>query len=117
MQFGRGSANFLVNTPRCVGQIVETRLGLNVGDWFLDITDGTPWRTQVLGFRTEASRDPALRARILGTPGVTGISAYGSQLSRQTRAFTLQATIDTVFGRTIVSTAAAGPNQDVRIAR
>lgn len=117
MRFGRGQADFFVNQAAGVGQNVQTRLGLYVGDWWLDISAGTPWRTQVLGRRTDATRDPAMRARILGTTGVTGIATYASQLDRSTRAFTAQVTINTQFGQTIVSTAIPGPNQDVRFAR
>ena len=117
MTWGRGQANFLVNSPAAVGQIVKTRLGLWVGDWFLNITEGTPYRTAVLGFRTDATRDPAMRARILGTNGVTAIATYASQLQRSTRAYTVQATITTAYGETLVSTSVPQPNQDVRVAR
>lgn len=68
----------------------------------LDITDGTPWRTEVLGKYTGPTRDMVLRARILETPGVTAITAYDSALNRDTRAFTAQATISTQYGATTV---------------
>ncbi len=117
MRFGHGQADFFVNDKRGVAQNVQTRLGLYLGDWFLDTTAGTAWRTQVLGFRTDATRDPAIRARILATDGVVSITGYGSQLDRKTRAWTAQATIQTAYGPVIVSTALPGPNGDVREAR
>ena len=117
MQFGRGQRDFYVNQKEGVAQNVQTRLGLYTGDWTLDTTAGTPWRTKVLGKRTDATRDPALRARILGTTGVTGIANYASQLNRETRGFAAQVTIDTVYGQTIVATAVTAPNGDVRNAR
>ena len=117
MQFGRNSRDFIANTPAVVAQRVKTRLGLQVGDWFLNILDGTPYRTAVFGMRTNATRDPAIRARILGTPGCTGIDTYASQQSRQTRAWTVQARITTQFGQTIVAAAVNAPNVDVRIGR
>ena len=43
-----------------------------------------------------------IRTRILGTQGVTGIESYASQVNRETRAFTAQATIDTVYGKAVI---------------
>ena len=43
MQFGHGSADFWHNVPEAVGQSVMTRLLLFAGEWFLDISEGTPW--------------------------------------------------------------------------
>lgn len=97
--FGHGNADYLVDDPLGVAQTVKTRLGLFVGDFFLDATAGTPWRTNVLGKYTGDKRDVAIRSRILTTPGVTGITAYGSVLGRDERAFTVKATIDTAYGR------------------
>ncbi|KAA2237663.1 hypothetical protein [Salinarimonas soli] len=101
--FGRGRADFWRDVPEAPAQAVKTRLHLERGEWFLDLDEGTPWRTRVLGRRTADTRDPVTRARILGTTGVTGISAYSSRLDRETRAFTAQATIDTAYGRTTIS--------------
>lgn len=117
MQFGHGSRDFLVNVPAAVVQRAKTRLDLWVGDWFLNTDDGTPYRTAVFGARTNATRDPAIRARLLGTPGCTGITTYASQQSRQSRAWSVQATIDTAYGQTLVATALNIPNGDVRYSR
>lgn len=102
MTFGQGQANFFRDVPDGPAQCVLTRLELRLGEWFLDTSDGTPWNTRVLGKYTASTRDPVIRARILGTQGVTGIAAYGSQLDRNTRKFAVQATIDTQFGAATV---------------
>lgn len=117
MQFGHGAADFIADTPAVVQQRAATRLGLWVGQWYRDTLDGTPYRTAVFGLRTNATRDPAIRARLLATPGCTGIAAYASQQDRGTRRWSVQATLDTQFGRTLVSTGAATPNGDVRYER
>lgn len=117
MRFGQGAADFYVDQREAVGQKLKTRLGLYVGYWFLDLSAGMPWRTQVLGRRTDATRDPALRARILATQGVTSIASYASQLNRTTRAWSVQVTVNTAYGQTIVSTTSASPNGDVRAER
>lgn len=117
MQFGRGQANFLQNKPAAVAQCVQTRLGEYVGDWFLDLAAGTPWRTQVLGKFTNATRDPFLRARILGTQGVVSIVTYASQIGRSDRSYSVQAKIETSYGQALVATATPFPAGDVRLSR
>lgn len=96
--FGRGPAEFLVNTPQTVGQAVKTRLLLLVGEWFLNVTDGTPYATKILGTNTKNTYDTAIRERILDTPGVTQITEYFSAFNSDTRALTVTATIDTIYG-------------------
>lgn len=103
--FGQGRANFLVNSPATVAQAVLTRLLLLQGEWFLDTSDGTPYATQVLGTGTQATRDQAIKSRVLDTQGVTGIVAYASQVNADTRGFSVQMTIDTTYGQTQVTAA------------
>lgn len=98
MTFGRSQNNFWFNVPDGVAQVVLSRLEMYTGDWFLDLDDGTPWRTQVLGKYTGSTRDAAVQARILGTPGVQGITAFSSQVNRDTRQYTVQATVETIYG-------------------
>lgn len=96
--FGRGSSNFLTNSPEAVAQAVKTRLALLTGEWFLDTTAGTPYATEVLGTGTRETYDEAIRERILGTEGVTEITDYSSTFSGETRHLSVTATIDTVYG-------------------
>lgn len=103
MQFGNGASNFLVNSPAAVGQAVLTRLKLLTGEWFLDVTEGTPYATQILGKNTSATYDTAIRSRILGTQGVSGIASYSSSLNPTTRALSITATIDTIYGQATIS--------------
>lgn len=98
MTFGRNLSNFHVDKPEAVAQVVLTRLNLWTGQWWLDLTEGTPYETKVLGKYTGAVRDAVLRMRIAQTPGVKAIVSYGSQVNRETRAFGVQAQIDTVYG-------------------
>lgn len=99
--FGQGAANFLVDSPDAVGQAVLTRLKLLQGEWFLDSTEGTPWSTQILGERTRATFDAAIRERILDTEGVSGIADYSSSVAD--RRLSVSATIDTIYGQTTVA--------------
>lgn len=98
--FGHQQADFWINVPDAVAQAVETRLRMALGEWWLDTTDGTPWLQSVLQNNTQATRDPALQNRILGTTGLSGIDSYASQVVG--RAFSVQATVDTIYGAATV---------------
>jgi len=94
---------FLVNSSACVAQALLTRLKLWQGEWFVDVTDGTPYLQQVLGERPGKNPDAAIKNRILGTPGVTGINSYSSQFDGATRTFTVTANVQTQYGAASVS--------------
>lgn len=102
--FGQGSRNFLVDSPDAVAQLVITRLKLWTSEWFLDTSEGTPYKTQILGVGTAPTRDLAIQERILETQGVIGIADYASIVDPSTRAFTVGATIDTIYGQTTLTT-------------
>ncbi|WP_110993123.1 hypothetical protein [Pseudomonas sichuanensis] len=101
--FGNQQVDFYRNSPEVVAQAVQTRLQLNKGEWFLDVADGMPWSTEVLGERTVATRDAAVKKRILGTNGVIQIDTYTSSFAADTRRFTVSATITTAYGQTTIS--------------
>lgn len=96
--FGRGNNNFHKNTPAAVAQAVQTRLGLAQGEWFLDTSVGTPYKSQILGAGTVGKYDAAIRSVILDTPGVTGIASYSSGVDPNTRKATVTCMINTVYG-------------------
>lgn len=97
--WGQGGANFLVDSPAAVAQLVQTTLLLWQGEWFLDVLYGTPWLQQILGqFGAKSVVDIIIQSVILGTQPqgcVTKIVDYSSTLSG--RSLTVQATIDTQF--------------------
>jgi hypothetical protein len=98
MTFGRSQANFWINQPEAVAQLVMTRLRLNYSEWFADMTDGTPWRAQVLGNRTQGTRDAVVRSRVFGTSGVSALLGYNSVLDPNTRNWTAAMTVQTIYG-------------------
>jgi hypothetical protein len=101
--FGSGSSPFLINSPAAVGQAVLTRLWLIQGEWFLDTSAGTPYIGQIVG-RSVATYDYAIKTRILGTQGVESLAEYSSELNQATRKVTVNATINTIYGVTTIST-------------
>jgi hypothetical protein len=112
--FGQSQANFLVNSAACVAQLVQTRLLLFQGEWFLDNTAGVPYggfplnaqvvaQGVVLGSKRSVAQDLALQSVILATPGVTEISAYSSTFNNGLRDWSVAATIMTIFGAVLLS--------------
>ncbi len=98
MVMGHGDADYLQDVPEAVAQAVVTRLRLLTGEWFLDLTEGTPYNPAVLGKHTATSYDFALRERVLDTEGVTEILDYESIFDGETRTLTVNIYIDTVYG-------------------
>jgi len=103
MTFGGGGRDFWHDVPEAPAQAALSRLYLFLGEWFLDTSDGTAWKTRVLGKYTADTRDPEIRARVLDTPGVTAIDAYESDLSRGDRRFAVAMTLTTAYGRTSIA--------------
>jgi len=94
---------FLENSPNCVAQAISTRLKLWRDEWFVDTSDGTPYTQDVLGKRQQRTPEAAIKKRILGTPGVTAITAFSSQYDGDTRILRIEATVDTLYGPVSIS--------------
>jgi hypothetical protein len=94
---------FLIDTPQTVAQAILTRLKLWQGEWFLDITDGTPYLQSILGKPYALNPDVYIKQRILTTPEVTSILSYTSNFDGGTRAYTFSATVATAYGTATVS--------------
>jgi hypothetical protein len=98
--FGQGQANYLVNSPAAVAQLVVTSLLLLQGEWYLDVTQGMPWVPDVLGVGTTNIYDKIIQAYVLSVQGVTGITEYSSSLNTNRRSLTVTMTLDTLYGPT-----------------
>jgi hypothetical protein len=105
MTFGQSQNNLWIDQPEAVAQLVMTRLRLNLGEWFLDTSDGTPWQTEVLGEQTRWTRDVVVKDRVERTQDVIGIVAYGSRMDPDQRAWSAAVAIDTIYGRVAVGAA------------
>lgn len=99
MLFGHGVRDFWKDVPDAPAQCVVTRLRLNTGEWFLNLDEGTPWDTKILGKGTKHVRDVVIETRIVETQGVKELISYDSVLDRHSRMFVVGATIDTIYGR------------------
>lgn len=103
--FGNNQLDFFINDPEAIGQSVESRLLLWLGEWFLDTEEGTPYAQGVLGKYSEALADATIQDRVLSTDGVTSIDNYQSQLNPDTRLLTVQFDLNTIYGPTTVQVA------------
>ena len=110
MTFGQGLSNFWINVPDGVAQAALTRLKLYLGEWFYNTSDGTAWFQQVLGYNTRATRDPQIKQRLLLTEGVLSLISYSSSINPNTRAYTVTAALNTIYGvQKIVATITPPP--------
>jgi hypothetical protein len=97
MRFGHGLADFWINVPDAPATAVMYRLKMSSGEWWLNTSLGTPWQTKVIGFGTASTRDPVIRSQILGTQDITTIGAYSSSLDRNTRGWSVNAQLQTIY--------------------
>lgn len=87
-----------------VAQTVKTRLRLFLGEYFRDVTDGTPWWESILGKEgTLSSKEAIIKNRIIRTEGVTQLIEFSTDFDINTRAYTVTAGILTQYGSTTVS--------------
>jgi hypothetical protein len=100
--FGHSQVDFLVNTPETVAQAIETSLRLWLGEWYLNINDGTPYLEGILGYHSQDMADANLKARIENVQGVVNISEYSSSVDPVTRKYSATCTVNTLYGPTQV---------------
>lgn len=87
-----------------IEQTIKTRLRLFLGEYFRDITDGTPWFEQILGKGASMSaREAALRNRIVRTPGVVRLTSFSTDFDVNTRKYTVTAGALTTYGLVTVT--------------
>lgn len=82
-----------------VEQTIRTRLRLFLGEYFRDISDGTPWFEQILGKGTSMNvREAVLRNRIVNTPDVVRLTSFSTDFDVNTRTYTVTAGVLTTYG-------------------
>lgn len=99
MTFGHEQQDFWRNVPDAPAQAISTRLKLWLGEWFLDITDGTPYQTNILGVDNLQNVDPVLRERILETEGVDEIISLDVDYNADNRHINVSAVVSTIYGQ------------------
>jgi hypothetical protein len=100
--FGAGQLDFYRDVPEAVGQAAITRLLLWLGEWFLNIDEGTPFMQGILGKHSEEVANITIQDRIEGTEGLVNIEQYESVLDPDNRGLSVRAEINTIYGPTVV---------------
>ena len=84
-----------------IAQTVQTRLRLFLGEYFRDVTDGTPWWESILGKEgTLSSKEAIIKSRIIRTEGVEQLIEFSTDFDINTRAYSVSAGILTPYGET-----------------
>lgn len=80
-------------------QTLNTRLRLYSGEYFRDITEGTPWFQSVLTKNTSlANKEAVLKSRILQTDGVLKLTNFSTDFNNVTRAYSITVGVLTPYG-------------------
>lgn len=91
-----------------IAQTIVTRLKLFLGEYFRDVTDGTPWFQQILGKPSNLNAVEAiLRNRIARSPGVIRLLSFGLDFDLNTRSLSVRSTVLTAYGEQDVQYASA----------
>jgi hypothetical protein len=98
--FGNGQLNFYRDVPDAVAQAVKTRLLLWLGEWFLNLEEGTPYMQGILGKYSKEVADTTIQERVLDTQGVLNIENYESILDTTNRSLSVSFTLNTIYGPT-----------------
>lgn len=87
-----------------IAQTIETRLRLFLGEYFRDITDGTPWFQQILGkFENINAVEAVIRNRIVRSPGVIRLLSFSMEYDLDERALSIYAYVITNYGEMDIS--------------
>lgn len=103
--FGNSQLDFYRDVPEAVAQSVKTRLLLWLGEWFLDVDEGTPYLQGILGKYSQQVADTTIQDRVLNTTGVVNIQNYESIKDADNRSLSVEFDLDTIYGPTQVEVA------------
>jgi len=97
-----GRRNAFVSETEAVAQAVKTRLLHFKGEWWENLSDGTPFFQEVAGRFFPRAENPSqvdliFSERILGTQGVSEITAFDSRIDPNTRIYSASITIKTIY--------------------
>lgn len=99
--FGHGLNDLLIDSPAAVGQLVETTLRLFQGEWYLDLSAGTPYVQGILGKHSKDLADASFIGTITNVQGVVSLVDYVGTINPQTRQYSASGgKINTIYGQT-----------------
>lgn len=84
-----------------VGASIRHRLMMFFGEFFLDISDGTPWFQSVLGKTPQDTAEFAIKQRIVTAPGVVQITRLNFDFDRDSRRIRVDCAVLSVYNEVI----------------
>jgi len=109
-QWGQGQGNY-VSGIQAVALLIQTRLLLFQGEWFLNLTDGMPLFQSILGQNADPNVINAfIQQRILATPYVISASNVSGSFNQSTGQLNYSADVMTVFGPIAVTNVPQSPS-------
>lgn len=99
-QWGKGLQSYLKDAD-ALKQSVMTRLRQWRNNCFFAMTEGVDWANE-LDIGTKLALDLDIKRTILQTSGVLRISEYTSTLDTDTRALSIVAHLDTIYGEIVI---------------
>jgi len=102
MTFGHGLANYYRDSNEGIGQNIKSRLLLILGEWFLDVNDGTPWWS-IVGVKPvdNVAAEAWIRQRVMGTEGVVEITKFTLGINPANRQGIVSITVRTIYSTEI----------------
>lgn len=90
-----------------VAQTLKTNLKMFLGEYFRDITKGTPWYQSILGKNNSdnslADKNAIIKNIILQTSNVVKLLKYDSEYDITTRKYSLECSVLSTFGEITIS--------------
>jgi len=89
----------LINGIDEINQRINVTLRHLQGEYFLDIQDGTPWYTDLLGSKSAVAEvNLVLRSRVLSVPGVLRINTFDANFDTSARSYSITMSVQTSAG-------------------
>jgi hypothetical protein len=87
-----------------VKQNIKIRLLMIQGEWFLNSQIGLPYFEKILVKNPDFSAiDVMIKATIVDTPEVTGITAYSSMFNKAARRLSISFQASTIYGNVTIN--------------
>lgn len=99
--FSQNGRVSFIQTVDEVAQHIKTRLLLFLGEWFLDVEEGTPWFEQIFIKPADVVQvEVIIKNRILQTENVKELLTFDLEFNTVTRALSITFSCNTVYGET-----------------
>jgi hypothetical protein len=100
--FGNGKYDFLEDVE-AVPQAIKTKLNLFQGEWWEDLSEGTPFYQDIAGqfIKSEEDKDIVTRIycnRISDVEAVNSFISVNSEFDNEKRKYSMKADINTIYG-------------------